>query len=151
MSHSTQTKQWYVADIVIEIVVESDPRNVVHVNTVLVRAADNEDAYRRAFELGRRVVGRPYLNPAGKYVRSKFLGLRGLDLVHDRLTHGCEIMYEEYVRVSRRKIAAMVTKKSELNLFRRRSEQTENDRPDYSCGEIGRAYQDYVRDFKSRK
>jgi hypothetical protein len=151
MSRSKQVKKWYIADLTIEIVVERDPRNVVHVNTVLISAADNEDAYVKALELGRRIVGKPYLNPAGKRVQSKFVGLRGLDLVHDPLTHGCELMYEEHVRVSRKRVSAYVTKKSDLNLFRRRSEDRKYDRPDYSSGKIARDYKEYVKRFESRK
>jgi hypothetical protein len=145
MPRSKQTRQWYVADIIIEIVVQRDPRNVVHINTVLVRAANDEEAYLKAIELGRRQAGDSYLNPAGKRVQTKFVGLRGLDLVHDPLTHGCEIMYEERVRVSRKQLSALVTKKSDLNLFRRRSEDKNDNRPDYSCGEIARDYEDYVK------
>lgn len=61
MPRSKQTRQWYVADIIIEIVVQRDPRNVVHINTVLVRAANDEEAYLKAIELGRS-AGRGFLS-----------------------------------------------------------------------------------------
>jgi len=36
--------RWYLADIVLEIIIEDDPRNVVHVNTHLVEAESPEQA-----------------------------------------------------------------------------------------------------------
>ena len=148
---SKKIKQWYIAEIVIEILVENDPRNVVHVNTVLVKAADDEDAYQKALKLGYRWNGKPYLNPAGKLVRMRLVGLRGLDHVYDKLTHGCELMYEEHVRVSQKRLSALVTKKSDLNLFRRKAGGNDHNRPDYSSGEIARDYEEYVKRVKSGK
>ena len=43
---------WYLAEEVLEIRVEGDPRNVVHVNTRLLQAKDGEQAYARAAEFG---------------------------------------------------------------------------------------------------
>lgn len=66
-------EQWYLAEIVEEIRVETDPRNVVHINLVLVRAHSKSDAWAKAIELGRGGEAN-YTNPAGKRVTVTFSG-----------------------------------------------------------------------------
>ena len=44
--------KWFIAEIVEEITVEDDPRNVVHVNYNLIRADSPEEAYEKSLELG---------------------------------------------------------------------------------------------------
>jgi hypothetical protein len=43
--------EWYLAQVVIEFVVEGDARNVVHVNYLLVRAQSPDEAYQKALRL----------------------------------------------------------------------------------------------------
>ena len=38
MAYIPEDAKWYLADIVLEITIEDDPRNVVHTNLVLISA-----------------------------------------------------------------------------------------------------------------
>jgi len=70
MARRPRKMKWFVADLVMEIKVNGDAHNVVHVNTVLV-----EHAYRSSVELGRSQAWKPYSNPAGRKVSTRFVGL----------------------------------------------------------------------------
>jgi hypothetical protein len=83
---------WYVAEIIEEITVGGDPRNVVHRNLVLIRADSPDEAYTKALEVGGQHEG-SYTNPDGRLVSTSFRGLSHLDVVHDGLEHGAELMY----------------------------------------------------------
>jgi hypothetical protein len=74
MGYIPEVAQWYLADIVIEITVEGDPRNVVHTNLTLIRADSPEEAFGKANEWG-RAGEQTYLNPAGARVVFRFRGL----------------------------------------------------------------------------
>jgi hypothetical protein len=52
MGYIPEDAKWYLAEIVEEITVEEDSRNVVHRNLHLIRADSPEEAYRKAIELG---------------------------------------------------------------------------------------------------
>ncbi len=52
MGYIPEDAKWYLADIVQQITVEDEPRNVVHTNLVLIRADSPEEAYQKAIELG---------------------------------------------------------------------------------------------------
>jgi len=108
--------KWYLADIVEEIRVEGDPRNVVHTNVLLVREDFPDEAYKKAIALGRRGNTR-YKNTDGKTVTIKFRGLSELNVIHDELEHGCEISYSEAVGVSENKIKSWISPKRKLGVF----------------------------------
>jgi len=96
MSYIPANAKWYPADIVEQIVVEGDPRNIVHTNTVLVRADSPEDACAKANELGLR--GQlSFENPEGKKVTITCRGLLDLTVIHDELEHGAELTYTEEI------------------------------------------------------
>src|SRR6202521_1398870 len=90
--------KWYLADIVEEIRVEGDRRNVVHTNLALVRADSPDEAYAKAIALGKR-GNTKYKNPEGKMVTIRFRGLKELNVIHDELEHGCEITFGEDIGV----------------------------------------------------
>jgi uncharacterized protein DUF4288 len=132
MAHIPPEAQWYVAELVVEITVEDDPRNVVHKNLVLIRADSPEEAYEKALSLGREAETF-YENPAGKQVRFKFRGLSELNVIQDELDHGAELLYEQKVGVASEEIEKWVLPKKLLTAFR----STEpGDWPDYSSKEI---------------
>jgi Domain of unknown function (DUF4288) len=108
--------KWYLADIVEEIRVEGDPRNVVHTNVLLVREDFPDEAYKKAIALGRRGNTR-YKNTDGKTVTIKFRGLSELNVIQDELEHGCEISYSEAVGVSENKIKSWISPKRKLGVF----------------------------------
>jgi hypothetical protein len=129
MAFIPEQARWYIADVVLEHAIEDDPRNVVHINILLVEASSPEDAFAQALELGRSHE-MEYLNTDGKQVTVRFRGLRALNVIHDELEHGAELLYEEEVGVPESRIRGWVREKSELNVFRP-SEEEDTDRPNY--------------------
>jgi len=108
--------EWYLAEIVQELTVEDDPRNVVWRNLTLVHASSPEDAYTRAISLGQE-GDTEYLNPAGKLVTIRFRGLSYLDVIHDQLEHGAELMFHSSISVDKDDLQKMLRSKEELQLF----------------------------------
>ena len=138
MAHQPRKMRWFVADLVIEITVEGDVRNVVHVNTVLVRARDLQHAYQRSLKLGRSQAWEPYLNPAGRKVSTRFVGLGFLGDVWGPLKHGVELVYAEHVGVPKATLARMV--RSKKDLLTPPEKRKHRKRPDYANGEIAHDY-----------
>jgi hypothetical protein len=133
MTYVPSGAKWYWAEVIVEINVEDDPRNVVHRNLVLVQADSPMGAYERATEIGKRYESSD-LNPSGKIVRITFRGLGGLDVIHDKMEHGAEILYSESISVSESQINQWVRQKNQLDIFR---EDEADNKPDYSSKEIG--------------
>lgn len=129
MTFIPKAAKWYIADIVLEFVIEDDSRNVVHVNTMLMKATSPEDAYNKAMELGKSEETE-YPNSDAKKVTVRFRGLRDLNVIHDELNHGAELSFEEEVGVSESAIRERVRDKSNLALFKTFEE--ERDIPNYS-------------------
>jgi hypothetical protein len=48
MAYIPDDAKWYIAEIIMECQIEDDPRNVVHINIVLVRADSPEEAFEKA-------------------------------------------------------------------------------------------------------
>jgi len=109
--------KWYLAEIVEEITIEDDPRNVVHRNLHLVRADSPEEAYQRAVDLG-TAGDDSYDNVDGKRVTIRFRGLCYLKVIHDELEHGAELRYREDIAVDESTIQEWVASKEDLGAFR---------------------------------
>ena len=118
MAYIPADAKWYLAEIVMHITVEGDPRNVVHTNLVLVRADSPEEAYEKATELG--VAGETqYESPAGRQVNIRFRGLHDLNVIHDEWEHGAEIIFSEVLGLDEAAIRKWVTSKEELGILSR--------------------------------
>jgi hypothetical protein len=109
--------KWYLAEIVLQITVDGDPCNVVHTNLVLVRADLPEEAYQKATALGVDAET-SYNNPDGKHVSIRFRGLHDLNVIHDKLEHGAEIIFSEDLSMDEATIRKWVSAKEELGIFR---------------------------------
>ena len=94
MGYIPRNAKLYLAEIVQQITVEGDPRNVLHTNLVLVRADSPEDAYQKAMELG-TAGEQSYENIDDKRVTFRFRGLHDLNVIHEALEHGGELIYSE--------------------------------------------------------
>jgi Domain of unknown function (DUF4288) len=116
MAYIPKSAKWYLAEIIEQITVESDPRNVVHTNMVLVRADSPEEAYEKALDLG-AAGDMSYENPDGKRVTFHFRGLRDLNVIHDELEHGAELVYSEDLDLDESEILRLVTPKEQLGIF----------------------------------
>jgi hypothetical protein len=119
MSYIPPDARWYLADIVEEFRIESEPENIVHTNTILVRADSPEEAYQSALALGKEGEI-TYTNPEGKTVQVYFRGLRALNVIHGELEHGAELIYDKRTGMSESDLARWVSAKDDLEVFRPR-------------------------------
>ena len=125
---------WYIAQVVLEIIVEGEPQNLVHINYLLVRADSPEQAYGKALRLGAEHKT-SYLNPANKMVRVYFRGLRNLTVLHEGLDDGAEILYGEKVGIGQEAVEALIRPKEALSVFKPIQRSSG---PDYASAEIQR-------------
>ncbi len=132
MAYISKNANWYVVEVVEEITVEGDPRNVVHRNLNLIHAHSPEEAYERAIDLGKQGESE-YQNPAAKKVTIKFRGLSSLNVVHDQLEHGAELRYLEEVSLPETNILHLLKSKEQLEVFQ---DIQPTKGPDYACKEI---------------
>jgi hypothetical protein len=132
MGYIPKRAKWYLAEIVVQIIVESDPRNTVHTNLVLIRADSPEEAYQKAIELG-AAHEQSYENPQGRRVTLRFRGLRDLNVIRGELEHGAELIYSEELDFDESAIRKWVTPKEELGVF---LPLTESRGPDYRPRDI---------------
>ena len=134
--------EWYLADIILEITVENDDRNVIHTNTVLVHAKSPDEAYSRAINFGKYYESKE-TNPEGNLVTTKFRGLLDLNVIYEHLEDGAELVFKEDINVPEEKLQSWLTPKEKLNVFAPIS--VPENRPDYSSGEITKAYNEYTK------
>jgi hypothetical protein len=109
--------EWYLAEIVIEFQVETDDRNIVHVNFMLIEASSPEEAYNKALRLG-QISNGEHINDEGNRVKVAFRGLRNLHVIYEPLEDGAEILYEEHQGISESNLGKLVRPKEMLNVFR---------------------------------
>jgi hypothetical protein len=133
--------KWYLADLVEQITVEGDPRCVVHINTLLIRADSPEEAHEKAMQLGIDHE-QSYENIDDKKVDFVFRGLMDLHVIHEELEHGAEICYSERVGLKEEEIAALVTPKDELAVFAPMEDPSK--KPNYASGDIMRKLNEYM-------
>ena len=74
MGYIPKGAKWWIADLIEEITVQGNPRNLVHRNTVLIRADSSEEAYTKALRLGRE-GNSSYENALRQKVRIRFRGI----------------------------------------------------------------------------
>lgn len=132
MGYIPKDAKWYLADIVLEITVEGDARNVIYTNLILIRADSPEDAYQKAMEIGTANEA-SWENIDGKQVTFSFRGLRDLNVIHGELEHGTELSYSEDMDMDEASIQKWVTPKDELGVF---SPIDPSTGPDYRSSDI---------------
>ena len=124
---------WYLAELVMKIIVADDPRNVVHQNLVLVRADAPEEAYEKALHFGKSSET-SYENPNGKTVQITFEGLSDLvDVIDEELEDGTELMFHYKVSVSEEQLRSIVLSKDRLHAF---LPPTRAEGPEYASREV---------------
>ncbi|MDY3555953.1 DUF4288 domain-containing protein [Gemmata sp. JC717] len=109
--------RWYLADVVLEHRIDGDAENLVHVNTHLIEAGTPDVAYDKAVALGLQQE-REYENSDGGRVRVLFRGLRELNVIHEPLEDGAEIMYTENVGVPEGRLREWSRPREQLGVFR---------------------------------
>lgn len=108
--------EWYIGELVEEFQIADQAENLVHVNTILIKADSPEMAYEKATALGDS-ANQVYKNTDGAEVTVRFRGLKGLYPVYDRLEDGAELLYEEHEGMSGEAIAKMIKPKESLAVF----------------------------------
>ena len=129
-----EDEKWYIAELVMECKIEEEPRNVVHVNITLVRADSPQSAFEKAEQLGKESET-SYLNHKNQQATWYYRGLRDLNVIHDDLEHGAELMFEEEIGIPEDEVQDMLTTKSEINVFRKQNPRDSSE-PNYACKEI---------------
>ncbi len=127
-----------MAEIVQQIVVEDDPGCVVYCNLVLIRGDSPDDAYMKAVELGISQQT-SYENPDGKKVTVTYRGLHGLNVIHEELEHGAELIYDKHTDMDEAAIQRFVRTREELGVFAPRRPSRE---PDFRSKDILQQLQD---------
>ena len=116
MGYVPPDARWFIADLILEFIIEEDHRNVVHVNIHLIEARTPDQAYQKALDLG-KASEQHYVNTDGKQVQLRFRGLRDLNVIHDELEDGAELIYEEIDCVSEDQIQGWIKLKHALGVF----------------------------------
>jgi len=132
MSYVPTNARWYVAELVLEFIVEGDDRNVVHRNLVLVRAESPGSAYDKAVAQGKQSET-SYLNPNRNRVSIKFRGIAKLNVIYDELEDGAELLYTEHIGVASEEIEHWIARKEDLSVF---CPIRKTSGPDYSSKDV---------------
>jgi len=133
--------EWYVAEIVEEIRVDDDPRNVVLRNLTLIRADSPTEAYEKALRIGKEGEVE-YDNPEAKRVRVSFRGISHLDVIQDKLEDGAELSFQSQRGMSQEEIAGILCPKEELDLFRKIRKP---DGPDFTSADVLQEVEDLLK------
>jgi hypothetical protein len=124
-----KTTEWFLGELVQEFKIAGEPDNVVHINTVLVKADSPESAYLKALSFG-EAGNDVYTNLDGLEVHGRFRGLRGglrgLYVIYEPLEDGAEILDEERRGMSEEAIIRMLKHKDALAVFSPAWEDGEN-------------------------
>jgi hypothetical protein len=136
MGYVPKDAKWYLADIIVEIIIANESRNIVHTNMKLIRADSPEEEYAKAIKYGREEEI-SYKNLDGNLVSFKFRGLSNLDVIHEELEDGAEISCQENIGVPEEKILSWVKPKNKLGVFA--SIERPKDRPNYADESIIKA------------
>lgn len=82
MTNSPEASRWYIAELTEEVTLEGDPLHVVHKKTRVIFADSAEDAYEKALSMITEHELN-YLNEHKRAVRTRFWGLRELNLSNE--------------------------------------------------------------------
>jgi hypothetical protein len=108
--------EWYIVELVMEIIVEGSTLNVVHRNLVLIREFAAEEAYKKAIRLGIKAET-SYNNPDDRLVQIKFRGISKLDALYEDPEDEAELTFEENIGVSAEVIKSWIPPKNKLGVF----------------------------------
>ena len=87
-------------------------------NTIIIKAKNREQAFRKAEKIGRLGESNgAYTNTDGLTLRLVYEGLSSLLPIYEDLEDGAEIIWEEHQNRTVKKIQSLVKSKSELESF----------------------------------
>ncbi|HZS28927.1 MAG TPA: DUF4288 domain-containing protein [Candidatus Angelobacter sp.] len=115
MTNSPEASRWYVAELTEEVTLEGDPLNVVHKKTRVIFADSAEDAYEKALSMiTEHELG--YLNEHKRAVRTRFWGLREMDLSNEDMDRA-GILPQEKKGAARRQNSTGLTPEQQFALL----------------------------------
>jgi hypothetical protein len=82
MADSPETARWYIAELVEELILDGNIRNVIHRKTRVIFADCQEDAYQKALSLSQEHEP-TYLNQTLKGAQTRYWGLNELNLLQN--------------------------------------------------------------------
>jgi hypothetical protein len=102
MPHSPETAdRWYIAELTEEVTLEGDPKNLVHKKTRVIFADSPQDAYEKALSMiTEHEIS--YINEHRKAIRTRFWGLRELDVTNEDMDR-VGMLPQERLGVARRR------------------------------------------------
>jgi hypothetical protein len=113
MTNSPESSRWYVAELTEEVTLEGDPLHVVHKKTRVIFADSPEDAYQKALSMiTEHEIS--YLNEHKRAVRTRFWGLRELDLSNEDMDRAGILPRE---RMARRRNATGLSAEQQFALL----------------------------------
>lgn len=115
MTDSSETSRWYIAELTEEVTLEGDPKHLVHKKTRVIFADSAEDAYEKALSMITEHELN-YLNEHHKAVRTRFWGLRELNLSNEDMDRA-GILPENRASVARRRNATGLTPDQQFALL----------------------------------
>lgn len=114
---------WWVASYIERFEYYDEPKHklgrrcLAWENTILVKARNREEAYRKAVAVGGQCEGSEGWNSVGRKGAWRYEGLTMLLPIYEELEHGAEILWNEYAGRTVRSIRALVKSKRELTVF----------------------------------
>ena len=83
MADSSETARWYIAELVEELILDANVRNVIHRKTRVIFADSQEDAYEKALSLSTEHEI-TYLNQTHKSAQTRYWSLNELNLLEEQ-------------------------------------------------------------------
>lgn len=115
MADSPETARWYIAELVEELILDGNIRDVVHRKTQVIFADSHADAYEKALSLSTEHE-RGYLNQRHNLAQTRYWGLNELNLLqndkseHGRATKGSVVAhFRASDRLTQAQIAALMS------------------------------------------
>jgi len=115
MTESPGVSRWYVAELTEEVTLEGDPLHVVHKKTRVIFADSPEDAYEKALSMITEYELN-YLNEHHKAIRTRFWGLRELNLSNEDMDN-VGILPKDRIGTARRKNSTGLTPEQQFALL----------------------------------
>jgi hypothetical protein len=116
MPHSSQTAdRWYIAELTEEVTLEGDPQNLVHKKTRVIFADSPQDAYEKALSMiTEHEIS--YINEHRKAIRTRFWGLRELNLSNEDMDRA-GMLPQERMGTARRRNSTGLTPEQQFALL----------------------------------
>lgn len=115
MSNSPELDRWYIAELTEEVTLEGDPQNIVHRKTRVIFADSPQQAYEKALTMiTEHEIG--YLNEHHKIIRTRFWGLRELNLSNEDMDRA-GMLPESRIGIARRRNATGLSPEQQFALL----------------------------------